>query len=387
MSALPSPRTGRVAMAVLSAGVLVALAGCGGSSDDNAAAPGGSKTGAIGVKAGDSSCEVDRTTLDAGTHTFQVTNSGSQVTEFYVYAAGDRIMGEVENVGPALTRQLIVELPAGQYQTACKPGQVGQGIRGNLVVSGAAPQLSEDALLAQAVIQYQKYVETQSAALLERTKEFVAAIKAGDSAKAMAMFPEARVYYERIEPIAESFGDLDPLIDQRIDDVEAGKPFTGFHRLEKDLYQDKNITKSGPIADQLLKDVTDLVTRVPGLKLSPLDLANGAKALLDEVATRKVTGEEDRYSHTDLWDFNANVEGAKAAISALRPALDKNEPALGPKLDTRFGDVEKELATLVEGNGFTLYTALSKAQVKTLSDKVNALSEPLSKVAAAISGK
>jgi len=116
--------------AVAVAAAAAALAGCGG---DSGGAP--ATSGPIPVRASDSSCEVGQTTLPAGTHTFAVTNAGSQITEFYVYAPGDRVVGEVENIGPSLTRNLTVELPAGTYQTACKPGQSGTGIRAPLTVT------------------------------------------------------------------------------------------------------------------------------------------------------------------------------------------------------------------------------------------------------------
>ena len=154
-------------------------------------------------------------------------------------------------------------------------------------------------------------------------------------AKAKALFPIARTYWERIEPVAEIFGDLDPKIDGREEVIEEGMEFTGFHRIEKDLWVTGDISKSGPMADQLMADVKEIVAKANAEKLSPLQLANGAKELLDEVATGKITGEEDRYSHTDLWDFNANVEGSKAAIAALRPVLEERDPALVKTLDDR----------------------------------------------------
>jgi iron uptake system component EfeO len=143
---MPARVSAPLRMAAVAAAVALAAAGCRGTSDGTSAAggPGTASGGPIPVKAGDSSCEVARTTLPAGTNTFAVTNTGCQVTEIYVYGPGDRIMGEVENIGPALTRQLTVELPAGSYQTSCKPGQTGQGIRGPLTVSGSAPAQTED---------------------------------------------------------------------------------------------------------------------------------------------------------------------------------------------------------------------------------------------------
>jgi iron uptake system component EfeO len=166
--------------------------------------------------------------------------------------------------------------------------------------------------------------------------------------------------------------------------LEEGMEFTGFHRLEKDLWTTGDISQDGPIADRLLADVKEIVAKANAEKLSPLNLANGAKELLDEVATGKITGEEDRYSHTDLWDFNANVEGSKAAIAALRPVLTERAPDLVTQLDAGFATVDSTLAKHRSGDGWKLHTELSKADLKELSDAINALAEPISKVAAVV---
>ncbi|MFF5076433.1 iron uptake system protein EfeO [Actinoplanes sp. NPDC000266] len=360
----------------------VAACGSGDSGADEAAG------GPIAVKASDTGCEVARTTVDAGTSVFAITNGGNKVTEFYVYAPGDRVMAEVENIAPGLSRNLHVELPAGTYETACKPGMIGKGIRGALTVSGSAPALTEDAKLAEATASYSRYVKSQTAALETKTTEFVTAVKAGKVDEAKALFPIARTYWERIEPVAEIFGDLDPRIDGREEVTEEGMKFGGFHRIEKDLWAAKpDISKDGPIADQLLTDVKEIVQKANAEKLSPLQLANGAKGLLDEVASGKITGEEDRYSHTDLWDFNANVEGSKAAIASLRPVLEERDPALVKTLDSEFANVDAALSKYRDGDGWKLHDQLTQADLKTLSDAINALAEPISKVAAVVAKK
>ncbi len=373
-------RTPRM-FALAVAGVLAGgLSACGGAAGPDAAAAGGP----IAVTASDTTCAVARDTVDAGTSVFTVTNSGSKVTEFYVYAPGDRVMAEVENIAPGLTREMRVELRAGSYEAACKPGMVGKGIRSALTVNGSAAPLTEDAALKQATESYSRYVRSQTSALLERTQEFVDAVKAGDVARAKALFPVARTYWERIEPVAEIFGDLDPKIDGREEVVEEGMEFTGFHRIEKDLWVTGDVSKSGPMADRLMADIKEIAARADAEQLSPLNLANGAKELLDEVATGKITGEEDRYSHTDLWDFDANVEGSKAAVAALRPALEQRDPALVKTLDTEFANVEAALGRHQAGDGWKLHNQLTDADKKALSDAINALAEPVSKVAAVV---
>jgi iron uptake system component EfeO len=356
---------------------------CGGGSGDDAA----TAVDAIPVAATDDACEVEAAELEAGTHEFAVTNSGSKITEFYVYAEGDRVMAEVENIAPGLSRDLLVELPAGEYETVCKPGMIGDGIRNDLVVTGEAAQLSEDESLAQAGTDYQRYVQSQTAALLEQTTAFTGAVKAGDVEGAKALFPVARTYWERIEPVAEIFGDLDPLIDGREGDQEEGQDFTGFHRIEKALWETGDISDMGPYADQLQENVAEIVALADEKTLDPLQLANGAKALLDEVATGKITGEEDRYSHTDLWDFAANLEGSQAAVQALRPYLEEADPDLVAEIDERFAETEAELEQHRAGDGWLLHDQLTQEQLKGLSDSITALTESVSQVAAVVADR
>ncbi|MGA5299763.1 iron uptake system protein EfeO [Nucisporomicrobium flavum] len=371
-------RTG-LALALLV--VPVAVAGCDGKPDAPA-------DDVVTVGATDTACTVSATQLPAGPHTFRVTNSGTKVTEFYVYGPAARVAGEVENIAPGLTRDLRVELSAGTYDAVCKPGMAGDGIHHPLTLTGAAsaPAAPSDPVLNAAVAEYARYVSTQSDDLLARTKQWVAALKTGDTRAAKARFARTRAPFERIEPIAESFADLDRRIDARDTDLATGEQWTGFHRLENDLW-----TGSRPdpaTADALLADVTALDRQLHTQRFTALDLANGAKSLLDEVASKKVTGEEDHFSHTDLWDFAANIDGCRAVIKALRAAVDRRDPALGPLIDERFATVDALLARYRDGAGrYADYTKLSPAQVRELSDAINGLAEPVSHLATAVSSR
>jgi iron uptake system component EfeO len=382
----PLSRRNRPVVLGLAGVAALTLAACGGGSGSGSSASDTAGDG-IAVAAGDDSCAVATADLDAGTHRFTVTNSGSKITEFYVYAEGDRVLGEVENIAPGVARELLVQLPAGTYETACKPGMIGDGIRTTLTVSGEAPPLSEDQTLAQAGTDYQRYVQSQTGALVEQTTAFVNAVKAGDIEGAKALYPVARTYWERIEPVAESFGDLDPIIDGREGDQAEGEDFTGFHRIEKALWETGDVSDMGPYADQLLTNVQEIATRSNDVQLDALHLANGAKGLLDEIATGKITGEEDRYSHTDLWDFQGNLDGSQNAVQALRPYLQKADPQLVGQIDERFAAAQAELATYRQGDGFVFYDQLTEEQLRGLSDSITALTGSVSQVAAVVAQK
>ena len=138
------------------------------------------------------------------------------------------------------------------------------------------------------------------------------------------------------------------------------------------------------LAAQLVADTEDLATRTRTVELTADKLGNGAKELLDEVATGKVTGEEEIWSHTDLWDFQANVDGARIAFENLRPVLDQKNPELAKSLDTKFAALQAELKQHARGEGFVYYDELSQDQVQKLAALVDALGEPLSHLTAAV---
>lgn len=347
---------------------------------------------AIAVTATDTTCDVAAHTAETGNTTFEITNNGSKVTEFYVYGEGDRVMGEVENVGPGLTRKLIVNLAsAGTYHTACKPGMVGDGIRAEFTVTGdSTTPTDQSGQLADAAANYKRYVTSQVAALQETAAGFVAAITAGDIEAAKSQYPTTRTYYERIEPIAESFpDDLDPRLDLREVDVEPGQRWTGFHRLEKDLWVSGPQPDTNAMADQLLTDLKELSDGIGAdeFTVDPIQVAGGAQTLLDEISRTKITGEEDIFSGTDLWDFQANVDGSQAAIASVRPILDERNPALAARVDQRFAELDAALAEYRLGDGFVLYPAVTEPQRQALSHQIDALSAEVSQVQGVVAGQ
>jgi iron uptake system component EfeO len=364
-----------VASALVVAALL--LVACGSDDSDSAAA--GPKQ--VAIKLTDAGCEPAQMKLDAGRVEFKVTNGGTgRVSEFEVLS-GSRILGEKENLVAGLSGSFTVNLKPGEYALSCPGGK--SAATGVLSVGGSAAAAtgSDDPLLKSATASYASYVTSQSKTLVARTQKFVDAIKAGDVAQAKALFAATRAPYETIEPVAESFGNLDPEIDARVNDVEQGTPWTGFHKIEQGLWV-KNSTKGlEPIADKLLADVKRLQTKTTGLTYQPEELANGANGLLDEVSASKITGEEDRYSHTDLSDFEANVAGSESAFGLLAPALKKSDPTLATTIASRFDAVNAALAKLKQGDGFPSYDKVTSAQRKRLSQLVDALAEPLSKVA------
>ena len=359
-----------------------ALAGCGGS-DSKSSGSGKKASREVAVKITDAGCEPAKLSVPAGPTTFKVENDGAAKVTEYEILDGPFILGEAENIAPGLSGHFSLTLKPGLYTTYCPGGASSE--RGTLEVTGSGAA-EASAAAKHAVTQYRRYVEQQTADLVEQTTKFAAAVKAGNIADAKRLYPTARTPYERIEPVAESFGTLDPAIDAREGDVDPSD-WTGFHPLEKALWKTGSLKGTVPLADQLVHDVRLLAEKVKTVKLEAAQIANGSVELLGEVSKSKITGEEERYSHIDLVDFEANVDGAKAAFDALRPIVAEKNPQLAKTIDARFAAMTATLDTYRDTDdpsGYVTYTKLTPAQTRELSQAVDALAEPLSRVGAIV---
>ena len=406
-------------------------------------ASGSGKAQEITVTLTDDSCQLSSTSFPSGVVTFTITNSGSSPNELEILTEDKlQIISEQENIGPGTTTKLTTSLKEGTCYAACKPNMVGElkGVTELKITKGADVDVSADEAKAReaAITNYTAYVRDQAGQLLTATQSFVTAYTSGDTATAQSLYPLARQYYERIEPTAESFGlkeagDLDAALDTRVQDLAAGAGkavtdkdvlagWTGWHRIEADLWaQDSSSpfkfaddAARKKVADQLNADTKSLYDLVYGtitgangktFELELEDVAQGASDLLEEVATTKIFGEEETFSHTDLYDFQANLEGAKVAYGNVEDLMKKKDAKLAEKITTQFKTVEDLVAAQATGQTaegqktYPDYSTIASVQKdagekpsdtsytdtqRKFSDAVNALSESLSKVAGTV---
>ena len=337
----------------------------------------------VKVTVTDKQCEPMNLTVNAGKTQFLIVNQSQKALEWEILK-GVLVVEERENIAPGFSQKLTANLQPGEYDMTC--GLL-TNPKGKLIVKGqaTADAAKSEALLSlgTAITDYKAYVTAETADLVKNTKAFTDAVKAGDIAKAKALYAPTRQHYERIEPIAELFSDLDGSIDAREDDYEkkADDPkFTGFHRLEKALFGDNSVKGMDTYADQLYTDVQELQKRISELAFPPSKVVGGAAGLIEEVAATKISGEEDRYSHTELWDFQANVDGAQKIVNLLRPQLQKNNAELLGKVDANFKKVDAILAKYRTKDGYETYDKLTDADRNALKGPITTLAEDLAQL-------
>ena len=333
------------------------------------------------VRVTDKGCDPAALDVEAGKTTFRIRNDSARAMEFEILK-GVEVVEERENILPAFVQTLTAELQPGEYAMTCGLLSNPQGIVKVAANSAAAPLGKPSPMdLVGPIAQYKVYVTKEVDTLVALTTKLVAAAKAGNLAEAQAAYAPAHLHYERIEPIAELFNDLDGSMDSREDDFEkkAEDPkFLGFHRLEKALFADKTTQGVGPVADRLLADAQTLKARLADLVITPKAMVGGAAELIEEVASKKIAGEEDRYSHTDLWDFDANLDGAKEITKLLGPLVRARDPKLDSRVSANFNAVDARLKPYRKGDAFANYEALTEADRTALKGPIAKLAEDLS---------
>ncbi|MFT4212321.1 MAG: EfeM/EfeO family lipoprotein [Microbacterium sp.] len=400
MPSLDRPLARTALVAVLAGGAVV-LAGC--SSSSEAAAP-TSSSGAsqvnITLTGGDSdACTLDYDSVPAGPVTFTVTNESSTAITEIELQSDNRILGEKENLAPGLSPvSFTVTLDGGSYEIYC-PGAETETVA--FTVTGTAASSSGgtvQSLLEDGAEGYATYANGVAADMVTAVANLQTAIDSGDLTAAQDAYAKARPFYEKIESDVDGFvlpgydatdnaGNLDYLIDMRestpVDDAVG---WSGFHAIERDLFQNGAITdQTKTYAADLVTHTDELVDVMAGLTYAPEDLANGAADLLEEVQANKITGEEELYSHIDLVDFAGNVEGAEQAFAYLRPGLEEIDADLADQVQAQFDAVNALLDTYRDSSalgGYELWTDELKAtDAAALSKAVQALQEPLSSIA------
>jgi iron uptake system component EfeO len=384
----------RVTVTVAAAAALAAvLAGCSSSSSSShsatadAAAGSADNPATVNVALTSQGCEPKPAKIAAGSVEFDVANKDAgSVSEAELRTSDlSKILGEQENLTPGLSGGFTLNLAPGTYKISC-PGASQQDW--TFTVTGKATGASWQSVpqLASAVSGYGTYITQNTTELVSSSQKFCSAVSAGNMEQARVLYPQARVFYERIEPVAEVWGTLDTSIDGRWENpVTVAAQFTGFHKLEQVLWEDNTLKGAPQLCAGLVKNEQQLLTLVKSAQYNPLEMASGSTDLLNEAAANKISGEEERYSNTDLPVFKANVDGAMEVVSLFTPYLQQKDPGLLTAISARDAAVTKVLATLkaspgYDSTGYVEYSTVLDDQRKQLSTTVNALSEQISKL-------
>jgi iron uptake system EfeUOB component EfeO/EfeM len=327
-------------------------------------------------------CEPNALTVPAGKNAFRIVNRSERAVEWEILD-GVLVIEERENIAPGLSQVINANLAPGDYAITC--GLLSNP-RGTLHVTPTAE--SEARAKARPSMtafigplsEYRVYLSLQGSALIKSTTALQQAIEAGDLSAAQAAYVPARAAYQRIAPAAQRMAELDNAINARADYYEKREQdpgFGGFHRIEYALFDRHSVEGLAPVAQRLVADVTGLKQQLLAQSLAPEQLTGIVIRNLRSLADVRSNGEEERYSHSDLNGFAANLEGARKVIDLLRPLLSTSAGELLQKIDAVAAEFATTLDALNTDNGYRPYDQVQAAQRQQIADKARSLADAL----------
>ena len=329
------------------------------------------------------SCEPNALTVPAGRASFRIVNRSERAVEWEILD-GVLVVEERENIAPGLSQVINANLLPGDYAITC--GLLSNP-RGTLHVTPTAA--SDTAAKARPSMvafvgplsEFRVYLSTQGSALIKAVSALEQAIEAGDLSQAQALYLPARAAYQRLAPAAQRLAQLDNAINARADYFEKREQdpgFSGFHRIEYALFQQRNLDGLAPVAQGLLTDVTRLKQQLLAQSLPPEQLVSIVLRNLNNLAdVRASSGEEERYSHSDLNGFAANLEASRKVVDLLRPLLVKSAADLLLQIDSALNAFDTELNGFKVNDGYASYDSVSAGQRQQIADKAKALAAAL----------
>jgi iron uptake system component EfeO len=325
------------------------------------------------------SCEPNALTVPAGRASFRIVNRSERAVEWEILD-GVLVVEERENIAPGLSQVINANLQPGDYAITC--GLLSNP-RGTLHVTptaasdAAAKAKPSMVAFVGPLSEFRVYLAVQGSALIKAATALNQAVASGDLAHAQALYLPARAAYQRLAPAAQRLAELDNQINARADYFEKREQdpaFVGFHRLEYALFQQRKLDDVAPIAQRLLADVTVLKQQLLAQSLPPEQLVSILVRNLNSLAdVRAGSGEEERYSHSDLNGFAANTQTARKVVDLLRPMLSKSAADVLANVDQAMSDFDNQLNAFKSADGYVSYDAVTAAQRQQIAAKAKAL--------------
>ena len=305
--------------------------------------------GTVTVTLENNGCELAPASVeatDAGEVQFSVVNVSDEVARFAVLDAEGEERGGVGNIPVGITRDALLVLEAGSYTAECTPGPTAESVETSFTVSGGSP--AAPISTAGSAEAYLDWVHTTTTAVLDATRELATAFDAGDPT-AREQYVAGRTLWSSLRPATQRFPELLPSIENRESDLVAGERLTGWHALEKDLwapagYEPMGAAERTALSARLVADITEVAERIlaPTFAMDAVEIAAGAQGLLD-AASRSLIDNDERWSHAEFALVQGDLDGATAALDALRPGLTTGAPALLETVETRAASLQEAL--------------------------------------------
>jgi iron uptake system EfeUOB component EfeO/EfeM len=238
---------------------------------------------------------------------------------------------------------------------------------------------------------YRAYVRGLLGTLQVQLGTLRALLAAGDVAGAQSAWLAAHLSWLRIgqdDGAYGAFGDMGRQIDGTaagLVDGTADPAFTGFHKVELDLWTRRNVGAATADAATLGRLVRQLASRplADALPMNPTGLSTWtlrAHEILEDALRDSLSGDDEYGSGTALASVTADVAATREMLTLLAPALEPRAPHVVGRARRQLMAVGRALqATRVNGRWVPV-AGLGSAQRERVDAAVGAVLETLAPI-------
>jgi high-affinity iron transporter len=385
---------------VLAAAALVAVAAAIGVATASARQPAARTAAAQRITFGNVTCAPGWGAPNPGRARFAVANRSGHVATIYLFrATSGAIVGQIGALEPGRTRMLTVRLRPGPYAWGCDlrgmPRHVSDAARvpvhGQLGGPGPKPIPLLTGEIAGQMRTYRGNVARQIGVLQAQVATLVQDLRNRDLAASESAWLTAHLTWLDIgqdDGAYGAFGDLGRQIDGTaagLVDGTADPGFTGFHRVEFDLWRLGDLAAATRDAAVLASRVQVLARQklATELPLTPLGLSTWTlrpHEILEDALRDSLSGNDDYGSGTGLASVTADVAITHELLTLLEPALAPRSPRLVATARRQLTAVVSAIDATRANGRWIAVAALTPAQRERVDAAVGAALETLAPI-------
>jgi iron uptake system EfeUOB component EfeO/EfeM len=202
---------------------------------------------------------------------------------------------------------------------------------------------------------------------------------------ARAAWLTAHLTWHRIGGAYDAFGDLGSAIDGTAGGLVGGATnaqFSGFHKVEFDLWQNDDLAAAAADTAALGADVHQLSVKFPNEAIAATELPLRAHEILEDALRDELSGDDDYGSGTDMASVEADVDGTRELLMLLTPVLRPRAPDLVATATADLNRLDAALAATESGGQWVAVTKVPRAQSEQVNGSIGAVLEVLALVPA-----
>lgn len=229
--------------------------------------------------------------------------------------------------------------------------------------------------LASEANAFKSYIEGQMDDFVKDTELLALLVKEGKLEDAQKLYPLVTMYYERMQPLASNFLELNKKINTSLgEDKEAEG--TGFAKLAYGLFNEKKTAGYEEVAEQLVTNIKELQLQLPSTDVTENNVLDATVTMLNQLATERLANESD--ANNEVYIAKAQTEVAEQVVKIF---MNRSTTESAAKATEQIAKLNEVIAYYEVGKqDYVNYSYFTSKQKEELTIAINNVKKALQKM-------